>query len=187
MDNIVTKKLAVVIPGIGYTKDRPLLYYSSRLLKEMGYEVIYIGFHDMPEGIFESDEKKLLAVRIAGEQVGEQLNGISFDEYGDVVFLGKSLGTVAAAKYVSDKGLDARQIWYTPVEKTFSFGSKNVLAFIGDADPWSDIGEVRRLSGDGVDLHVYEGLNHSLENGNTEHGIEILSGTLEEIRRFIGS
>ena len=43
----VLKKLAVFIPGIGYTVDRPLLYYSGKLSAQMGYEpkrLIFTGF-----------------------------------------------------------------------------------------------------------------------------------------------
>ena len=180
------KKLAIIIPGIGYTKDRPLLYYSSRTLKEMGYELIHIDFSDMPQGVFEDDSKKLEAVKIAMTQMSEQLSGVDFGSIDDVVFLGKSLGTVAAAKYVSENGISARQIWYTPVEKTFSFDSENVLAFIGDADPWSNIVNVRKKAEDlGVKLFVYEGLNHSLEKEDVLHNIRILNETILKIREFV--
>ena len=30
------KKIACLFPGIGYTCDKPLLYYSRMLLKELG-------------------------------------------------------------------------------------------------------------------------------------------------------
>lgn len=33
------KKIAVLFPGIGYTCDKPLLYYSAKLAAEKGYEV----------------------------------------------------------------------------------------------------------------------------------------------------
>ena len=32
------KKLAVFFPGIGYTADKPLLYYSRKLAAELDYE-----------------------------------------------------------------------------------------------------------------------------------------------------
>ena len=34
------KKLACFFPGIGYTCDKPLLYYSRSLLQKMGWEVV---------------------------------------------------------------------------------------------------------------------------------------------------
>ena len=33
-------KLAVFFPGIGYHCDKPLLYYSRKLVQEYGYEKI---------------------------------------------------------------------------------------------------------------------------------------------------
>ena len=32
------KKIAIVFPGVGYTKDRPLLYYAGKLAVKRGYE-----------------------------------------------------------------------------------------------------------------------------------------------------
>ena len=34
------KKIACLFPGIGYTCDKPLLYYSWKLLKGLGWEVV---------------------------------------------------------------------------------------------------------------------------------------------------
>ena len=182
----MSKKLAIIVPGIGYTKDKPLLYYASRLMKELGYDVIHIAFADMPENIFEDDAKKIQAVMIASGQMTEQLENIAFTEYDDIVFVGKSLGTVVAAKYVRDNNLTARQIWFTPVEKTFSFDSKEVEAFIGDADPWSDFetvkSEAERLD---ITLHTYEGLNHSLEGKNVTDNIKTILSVIETCEHYI--
>ena len=181
-----SKKLAVIIPGIGYTKDKPILYYSSKLLKESGYEILDITFSGMPEGIFKDDNLKLLAVKLAYEQITEQLSDMNFSEYEDVVFVGKSLGTIIAAKYVSDNNINAKQIWYTPLEKTFSFDSKNVLAFIGNADPWSDINAIRSEAEKcGVDLVEYEACNHSLESGDILKDITTLEDSLRKVWDFI--
>ena len=37
-------KIAVLFPGIGYHKDKPLLYYSMKIAKEDGYQPVYIDF-----------------------------------------------------------------------------------------------------------------------------------------------
>ena len=34
------KKIAVIFPGMGYHSDKPLLYFSKRLAREKGYEVV---------------------------------------------------------------------------------------------------------------------------------------------------
>ena len=183
------KKLAVIIPGIGYGKDRPLLYYSARILKNSGFNLFHVEFHDMPSDILEDDELKKLAVQLACEQTEEQLTGVDFAAYQDIIFVGKSLGTIASAKYVADHGIPARQIWLTPVEKSFSFGSDNVVAFIGDSDLWSDLGKVRRMAERlGVDLSVITGgYNHSLERGSLKSDLKALETVLTKIEDYVRS
>ena len=38
------KRLAIIFPGMGYHKDKPLLYYSRKLLEQMGYDVIEVEY-----------------------------------------------------------------------------------------------------------------------------------------------
>ena len=42
------KKIACLIPGIGYTCDKPLLYYSWKLLKGLGWEVVPVPYTGFP-------------------------------------------------------------------------------------------------------------------------------------------
>ncbi|MBP5473057.1 MAG: hypothetical protein J6Y12_10325, partial [Lachnospiraceae bacterium] len=167
--------------------DRPLLYYSARILKNSGFDLLKVEFHDMPTDISEDDELKKLAVQLACEQTESSLAGVVFAAYQDIVFVGKSLGTIASAKYVADHGIPARQIWLTPVEKSFSFGSDNVVAFIGDSDLWSDLGKVRRMAERlGVDLSVITGgYNHSLERGSLKSDLKALETVLTKIEEFV--
>ena len=58
----------------------------------------------------------------------------------------------------------SRHILYTPLEATYTFAPKHAVAFIGTADPWSDVPAVIQMSEtQGVPMHVYENANHSLE------------------------
>ncbi|MCR4792193.1 MAG: alpha/beta hydrolase [Lachnospiraceae bacterium] len=181
------KKLAVIIPGIGYNKDKPLLYYSSKCLRQMGYEIVNVEFHDMPQNILEDDAKKKLAVKLAIQQTAEQLSNLKMNGYDDIIFVGKSLGTIASAQYVSENRLNARQIWLTPVEKTFSFPSENVLAFIGDSDPWSDLAKVRKKA-KSLKVHLITidgGYNHSLECGSVKSDLMIMAYVISVIETFV--
>jgi phosphoglycolate phosphatase len=163
----IKKKLAVIFPGIGYHKDKPLLYYATKLVQSHGYEVIHIEYHDMPVKIKGDAAMMRKAAEIAFAQTEEQLREVAFSEYEDVLLIGKSIGTVALAKYVSDHNIKAKQIWYTPVEATFSFPGEEIIAFIGDADPWSDVGKITQRADElGIKLYSYPGCNHSLETGN---------------------
>ena len=38
------KKIACLFPGIGYTCDKPLLYYSWKLLDGLGWEIIPVRY-----------------------------------------------------------------------------------------------------------------------------------------------
>ena len=104
-----------------------------------------------------------------------------------VLFIGKSIGTVALAKYAADHQIKAGQIWYTPVEATFMFVSRKTLAFIGDADTWSDVNEVKRLAGEkGIPLYSYAGCDHSLEGDSVTDNIGILRDVMRISEEFIG-
>lgn len=181
------KKLAVIFPGIGYHKDKPLLYYAAKLMQNKGYDVINIEYHDMPQKIRGNAEMMKKAAMLACSQTEQQLFNVDFSLYDSLVFIGKSIGTVALAKYISDHNLNAKQIWYTPVEATFLFGSKDVIAFIGDDDPWSDVDTVKKTANDHkITLYSYPECNHSLESGDVDKNIANLRDVMNKTDSFVG-
>ncbi len=181
-----TKKLAVIFPGMGYHKDKPLLYYSSKLVQGKGYDIIDIEYRDLPEKVRGDAAKMKAAADMAYAQAEEQLEGVPFAEYEDILFIGKSIGTVIAAKYAAAHDLNARQIWYTPVEATFSFGLRNAIAFIGEADPWSDLSNVRKLADENrIELWTYPGCNHSLESADVIRNIEYIKNVMCLTEEFV--
>ena len=50
-------KLAVVFPGIGYHVDKPLLFHTRKLLRELGYEVADVNYTGFPSGIKGNPQK----------------------------------------------------------------------------------------------------------------------------------
>ena len=186
------KKLAVILPGMGYTKDKPLLYYSGKILANQGYEIRYVTFTDLPKKIQGNLALILKAADMAYGQVAEQLEDVDFTSYGDVIFVGKSIGTIASSRYIHEYALQARQIWYTPLQATLeqdpNIDPKNVLAFIGNADPWSDIEMVRKTADDlQLELHVYDGCNHSLESPDVDRNIGIIREVMNRTKEFVCS
>ena len=112
---------------------------------------------------------------------------MDFSDYDEVLFIGKSIGTVIAAKYVTEHSVDARQIWYTPVEATFLYGGGETIAFIGDADNWSDVKEVKRLAAErGIPLHSYPGCDHSLEGNDIPDNIAVIRDVMRITDEFFG-
>ena len=174
------KKLAVFFPGIGYTNDKPLLYYSRKLAEERGYEVICTEYHDLPEKIKGNKEKMIQAGKQAFEQCRELLKEIDVAVYDEVIFVGKSIGTVIAAQYAEKYVPTAGLVLYTPLEATFFADIRGAIAFIGEADPWSDLDEVKRLAAQKhVPIYTYPGCNHSLECSNWKRNMEILCKVME--------
>ncbi len=174
------KKLAVFFPGIGYINDKPLLYYSRKMAQERGYEVICTEYHDLPEKIKGNKEKMIQAGNMAFAQCRELLKEIDFAVYDDVLFVGKSIGTVIAARYAEKHVPTAGLVLYTPLEATFFADIRDAIAFIGEADPWSDLDEVKRLAVQRhVPLYTYPGCNHSLECNSWKRNMEILGNVME--------
>ena len=111
------RKLAVLFPGIGYHCDKPLLYYAGKLAAAHGYEIIRISYHDLPGRIMGNDEKKRAAALLALEQAREQLADVDWQAYEDIVFIGKSIGTVIAAMVRQQVQISCRTICYTPWDR----------------------------------------------------------------------
>lgn len=118
-------KTAIFLPGIGYHNDKPLLYYTRMLAQSHGYRVIEISFTGFDRGIKGNAEKMRAAADLAARQTEEFLRG---EEIGhNVLFVSKSIGTVAAAVFQKEHGINGRNIFFTPLEDTF-----RVLAHSGN-------------------------------------------------------
>ena len=184
-------KLCILFPGIGYTVDRSLLYFSGRLAISKGYEVRKVGYHDLPKDIKGDEEKKQKAFEMALGQIEEQLSDTNLNDYSDILFIGKSIGTAVAAAY-GCKHLDGfkgnvRYIYLTPLEQTFRVaGANSGIVFTGTADPWvvpdKIVSESQRLD---IPCYRYEDANHSLETGDVERDIAILSDVMAKVDEVI--
>lgn len=180
-------KIAVYFPGIGYHCDKPLLYYSRDIACEQGYQEhrkIQYTYH---AGNIRGNEKKMQeAYEVLFSQAEAELADMVWDDYEEVLFVSKSVGTIIAASYAKKYGLSrARHILYTPLAQTFQFAPKQAVAFIGTADPWSDTEEIIRLAKENqIPITVYEGCNHSLECDDTMKNIENLRDIMQKTRDF---
>ena len=64
-------KLAVLFPGIGYTCDKPLLYYAEKLALAYGYEVKRVVYGNFPSGVKGDREKMKAAFESAEKEDAE--------------------------------------------------------------------------------------------------------------------
>ena len=132
-------KLAVVFPGMGYHSDKTLLYYAKKLARAHGYEVIEISydFQIRAKDIMNDKEAKMESFQHAVIETRKQLSKVNYEDYYDVVFIGKSIGTAVAAYFDKENRINARHIVFTPVPETFNHLRDNCgIVFHGTADPW---------------------------------------------------
>lgn len=167
------KKIAVFFPGIGYNVDKPLMYSSRQQASALGYEIRLLRYSGFPDNV-KGDRKKMLeSFEIALSQAQSMLSDLDFKDYDEILFIGKSVGTVTAAAVASQSEVRdrIRLILYTPLEDTFSFPLRNTIVFTGQADPWvgkenSRISELCQKQS--LICYTYAGANHSLETGETQ-------------------
>ena len=190
MENKNSTKLAVFFPGIGYTADKPLLHYSRKLAMENGYEILIVSYSGFPEKIQGDRERMTESFRIALSQAEEILSAVDLTRYEEILFIGKSIGTIVAAKIASGSSERERIrfVLYTPLDDTFTFPLGEAVAFTGSDDPWvgkekSRIAELCKEKD--IPCHVIIGGNHSLECGKALKDIENIKTVMEETESFI--
>ena len=180
------KKIACLFPGIGYTCDKPLLYYSGKLLKESGWDIVPVPYSGFPDKVKGDPEKMRQCAQMALDQAEKRLKDTDWNEYADILFIGKSAGTVVCAAYARRYALRCRQILFTPVEDTFQFADQNAVVFHGTADPWADTKKIRHFCRS-LNLPLYEttGANHSLETGDVDQDIRELRKIMKYVKEFV--
>ena len=185
------KKLAIFFPGIGYTVDKPLLYYSRRIASDKGYEIKLLPYTGFPQKIMGDRGRMEESYQIALRQTEDMLSGMDFSVYGEILLIGKSIGTIVAAQWVEKSPFRnrIRMILYTPLEETFSFPLGEAIVFTGSADPWvgkqeSRIWQLCREKH--VTCHIIPDANHSLECGDVQKDLQNLQMIMKVTKEFMG-
>ena len=184
------RKIAVFFPGIGYTVDKPLMYYSRKLAEAAGYEIRLLPYGGFPDKVRGDRAKMEQSYETALAQAERMISDLDFEQYEEILFVGKSVGTIVAAA-VASRSKEAERIrlaLYTPLEETFSFPFEKAVVFTGSADPW--VGkEKSRIPGlcqkRGIPCWVCPDGNHSLETGDVKKDLENMQSIMEKTELFI--
>ena len=165
-------KKAYIFPGIGYHCDKPLLYYTKKLLKD--YEIIEIQFKNLDFDIQVSEEK-------AFQQAKEQMKEVD----SSTLFVSKSIGTYCAARLAKEYKIQ-KNIYFTPLEDTMPYLKKEDLIFSGSKDQWANYDVLKKYTDShGLFLHTVKDGNHSLETGNIIEDIENMKKIMIKVKQFI--
>lgn len=186
-----TTHLAVVLPGLGYTCDMPLLYYTVSLLLDCGADVLQVEYTYGQESEYRSlspDDRTHRLIADAGAACHAALGQRA---YRRATLVGKSLGTRAMPHLLADElgPLATRSIWYTPllneerVRMHLCDARQPTLVAIGTDDPHYSAATVAAIRGEVV---VIEGADHGMEiAGDIVRSVQALEGVMRAVQRFV--
>ncbi len=188
--------VCIVLPGLGYTSHMPLLYYPTRYLMELGYDIWrfeyeYGRYEDFLNAPPEEKRKWALGDILSGlEELFKSERWKS-----PLVVIGKSLGTrVMGYLFSQDQRFkDSLGIWLTPVFKSRHLREELRQSFqrslfvIGTSDPHYERAYIEELSKrEEFKVLVFEEADHSLEiDGDLLGSIDMVKRVVEEIREII--
>lgn len=170
-------RCAVVLPGVRYFSQAPLLWFSREAARAAGWSVLELS-ERAP-----ADEEPFNWMR---DRAGRALEAVSADT---VAVIGKSLGS-AAAPLAAERELPA--VWLTPllirpdVVSALAGSPAPVLLVGSTADPTWANGE--RPEREGIEVLEFEGLDHSLQvDGDPIASLDVLREVTERIGAFLRS
>ena len=190
-----SEKLAVLYPGMRYTCDRPLLYFTTELLLSRGYDVLQLwSRYGSAEFNQLSQSEKTIQIIADGQSLLE--SGRQAGSYEQLLLCGKSLGTLTMA-FILNGDHDfshLRTVWLTPLIHLPPV-AKAILkidspAFVAGslADPAFKSGPVDQIEAKpGTTTFLAEGADHSLEMpGDPLHSLKILDQVIAKLSEFVG-
>jgi hypothetical protein len=169
-------RCAVVLPGVRYFSQAPLLWFAREAAQAGGWSVLELS-ERAP-----ADEEPFAWMRDRAKRALD-----SASEADTVVVMGKSLAS-AAAPLVAERGLAA--VWLTPllirseVVAALRAASAPALLVGSSADPtWSNGEQPGSRS---VEVLEFEGLDHSLQaEGDPLASLDVLRTVTERIGAFL--
>lgn len=173
--------IAILFPGTGYTCKEKLFAECANKYRSFGYRVVELDFSKIPFKEIETIEE---AFERAKRVVLEQLSGIQFAAYRDVVFLSKSFGTVCAGWLADTLQLLPRQIYLTPAPQALAYvgpGARVEGMVIGTKDRVMDSKALQAFCRElGIPCLVFARVGHDLKaDGDAERTGEVNRRILE--------
>ena len=171
-------RVAVVLPGVGYTPARPLLHFVRAVLERHRWSAVELWWEygARPDDVSPPD------------WVGAHLEAAlaELPSRAQTLIVGKSLGTLAAA-IAADRGLPA--VWLTPllqfpaVAEAIAGSRASTLVVCGDADDATPAEALARIKP--AELVVIDGGDHSLETGDPLGSIDALRRVVAAVDEFV--
>lgn len=188
-----TTHLAIVLPGLGYTCDMPLLYYTVSLLLDSGADVLQVEYDYSRESGYRSLSPGGRTLRLIADAAAACRAALGQRPYRRATVVGKSLGTRAMPHLLADTlgQIAARSIWYTPllneerVRMHLCDSREPTLVAIGTDDAHYSATTVAAIRSEVV---VIAGADHGMEvAGDIVRSVQALESVMRAVQRFVAA
>lgn len=175
IDKRAGHELAVLLPGLNYSVDNPLLYYTSQLFHERGVDTLSVDFTYNRDEVFlkDTDENRLERLKSDGQSIIEF--AMNLGKYDRLTIVGKSLGTISMGWAVPDNPPNTRLVWLTPslggtgLRAQMSAYPNPAFCLIGTRDPGNTGSLVDEIATPNMTVAVIEGADNVF---NHDNGVE---------------
>ena len=187
-----TKKLAIFLPGAGYTAKSPLFHFAEEIFLNKNYDVLRVNYQYTDKAYNEFTMKELSEAIVHDVRlvISEVLKGRNYQEF---YLIGKSLGTIAmSAEMRRSEFSEAKAIWVTPllnqqeVLNTMVNSKNPAQCYIGDKDRYYSAGAFELLkTNPNLESTLLPDINHRLDCDNDPlKSIDALKQIIDGIKNF---
>lgn len=194
-----SQAIAFFCPGASYLFDKPLLHYSTMLMLHQQIDIVHIDYAYGRENLAFWElplEGRSLWMQEDVQAVVSQV--LAEHEYGQVIFLGKSIGTLPIVEGLlsSPAHDEAVAILLTPLltgeslAKSLLQVNQTIFLAIGTNDHYYDATVIQNLQRNKphVHLHLVPEANHALEIGfDPDASLACLQGVMKAMQTFLTS
>ena len=104
----------ILFPGIEYHCDKPILYYGKKIAVMNGYtDCISLSYSYDGKNLRGNAAEMEKAFNSLYEQAEKQLDGVKFNQYDEILFVSKSIGTVIAVAYARKHSIKLQNDFFT--------------------------------------------------------------------------
>jgi len=176
--------------GMGYTYEKPILYYSTMTMLQNNYDVVHIHY-SYGQNIFELPLEEITTI-ISNEVNPIVTKILANKQYEEKVFLGKSLGTIPIINgfMKNNMFINSKLVLLTPLLKFDSISetllTSNHSAFItiGEKDPHYIPDKIQAIENKtNIKIQKVSNANHSLDMEPFDTLLSITA--LEEVMRSL--
>jgi hypothetical protein len=191
----LNKSICIMLPGLGYTTQRPLLHYATSMCFDQNVDILHVNYQFNKNEHFltcSKDEQVYWMYEDVKAVVEEILKGTTYQQ---CFLLSKSIGTIPMAIESTHKNFIRNPfgVWLTPLLKeenvyeTLLKTEFASLCIIGNQDHHFIEERVTALNNNPqITTLIIPGADHSLEiQGDVSASIDAIKIIMESIQEFI--